>query len=269
MEISLISHSSRYTLELSALSDSVLFCSLRNLTTLSYGPPILEAHILKRSLHRRYHIFAGTEGKEHEGHILIISKALYGLRGSGARWHDRFSDCTSDLGFFPCKSEPNIRMRRNGDLNEYVAVYFDDLAIAMKYPKEFVEILENVHQFKTNGTEPISFHLGMEFLRDDDKTLRLSSTKYIENIVKNYERMFGELRRQSYTSPLAKGEHPEVEISDYLDANGIQQYQSMIGALKWMVTIGRFDILTSVMTMPGFCVAPRKGHLKRLKSIYG
>jgi hypothetical protein len=52
-------------------------------------------------------------------------------------------------------------MRRNGDLYEYVAVYVDDLAIAMKDPIEFVNILENVHQFKTNGTGPVSFHLGM------------------------------------------------------------------------------------------------------------
>jgi hypothetical protein len=60
-------------------------------------------------------------------------------------------------------------MRRNGDLYEYVAVYIDDLAIAMKICKEFVDILENVHQFKTKGTGPINFHLGMEFLHEDDK----------------------------------------------------------------------------------------------------
>jgi hypothetical protein len=36
-----------------------------------------------------------------------------------------------------------------------------------------------------------------------------------------------------------------------------------------MVTIGRFDTLTTVMTMYGFRVAPRQGHLERLKRIYG
>jgi Reverse transcriptase (RNA-dependent DNA polymerase) len=114
-------------------------------------------------------------------------------------------------------------MFRNGALDEYVAVYVDDLAIAMKDPKEFVDILTNVHQFKTKGTGPISFHLGMEFLRDEDKTLSLSSTKYIKKLVKNYKRMFGELRRQRYTSPLENGDHPEVDTSDYLDA--IQQFK--------------------------------------------
>jgi hypothetical protein len=43
----------------------------------------------------------------------------------------------------------------------------------------------------------------------------------------------------------------------------------MIGALQWIVTIGRFDIHTAVMTMSGFRMAPRVGHLNRLKRIYG
>jgi hypothetical protein len=43
----------------------------------------------------------------------------------------------------------------------------------------------------------------------------------------------------------------------------------MICALQWIVTIGRFDINTAVMTMSGFCIAPRVGHLNRLSCIYG
>ena len=80
------------------------------------------------------YIVAGPEFGEREGHILVIDKALYGLRTSGARWHDRFSDCLRDLGFRPCKAEPDIWLRRNGKIYEYVAVYVDDLAFAMKDP---------------------------------------------------------------------------------------------------------------------------------------
>jgi hypothetical protein len=46
-------------------------------------------------------------------------------------------------------------------------------------------------------------------------------------------------------------------------------YQSMIGSLQWMVTIGQLDITTAVMTMSGFIVAPRTGHLERVKPIHG
>jgi hypothetical protein len=37
----------------------------------------------------------------------------------------------------------------------------------------------------------------------------------------------------------------------------------------YIVTIGRFNIHTAVMTMSGFYIAPRIGHLKRLRRIYG
>jgi hypothetical protein len=43
----------------------------------------------------------------------------------------------------------------------------------------------------------------------------------------------------------------------------------MIGSLQWIVTIGRFDVQTVGMTMSGFRIAPRIGHLKWLQRIYG
>jgi hypothetical protein len=43
----------------------------------------------------------------------------------------------------------------------------------------------------------------------------------------------------------------------------------MIGAFQGIVTIGRFNINTAVMTMYVFCTAPRVGHINRLKRIYG
>jgi Reverse transcriptase (RNA-dependent DNA polymerase) len=122
------------------------------------------------------YIIAGPEFGEREGHILIISKALYGLRSSGARWHDRFADCIREILLFPCKAEPDIWMRKKRNLYEYIAVYVDDLAIAMKDPKELTDILEKQHKFKLKGTGPITFHLGMVFTRDDDNTLCISPT---------------------------------------------------------------------------------------------
>jgi hypothetical protein len=43
----------------------------------------------------------------------------------------------------------------------------------------------------------------------------------------------------------------------------------MIGSLQWVVSLGRFDIHTSTMTMSQFRAAPRQGHLDRLQQMYG
>jgi Reverse transcriptase (RNA-dependent DNA polymerase) len=64
----------------------------------------------------KVYIIAGPEFGEREGHILVISKALYGLRSSGARWHDRFANCIRELRFLPCKAEPDIWMRKKGSI---------------------------------------------------------------------------------------------------------------------------------------------------------
>jgi len=45
--------------------------------------------------------------------------------------------------------------------------------------------------------------------------------------------------------------------------------QSMIGALQWAIQLGRFDIMTAVMTLSSFRANPRQGHLDRAKRIYG
>jgi hypothetical protein len=111
--------------------------------------------------------------------------------------------------------------------------------------------------------------MGMDFTRDVVNTLCLSPTKYIDKLVKNYEKLFGMKPSTSVTSPFEKGDDPELNTTELCTAEQITQYQSMIGALQWIVNIGRLDIHTAVMTMSGFRMAPRVGHLNRLKRIYG
>ena len=43
----------------------------------------------------------------------------------------------------------------------------------------------------------------------------------------------------------------------------------MVGQLQWAVTLGRYDILAHVVSMSRFRLAPKIGHLERLKMLYG
>jgi hypothetical protein len=60
-----------------------------------------------------------------------------------------------------------------------------------------------------------------------------------------------------------------LDTSNFLDDEGVRNYQSLIGALQWAISIRRFDVATAVMTMSGFRVAPRKGQLERVKRMCG
>ena len=214
---------------------------------------------------------AGPEfGPELEGHTCIIKKALYGLKSSGKCWHDRLHDVLRDMGFFPSKAEEDIWMRDQGDHYEYIAVYVDDLMIASKDPKGIIDALTSKpNNFKLKGTGPVTFHLGCDFFRDSQGTLCFGPRKYIERMYDQYKKLFGKAPPQKCSSPLEKNDHPELDDSPLLGQEDIAKYQSLIGALQWAISLGRFDVATAVMTMSSFRVAPRQGHMERLQRICG
>ena len=65
---------------------------------------------------------AGPEFGEHKGHTLLINKALYGLKSSGLRWHERFSEVLMDMGFTPLRVEQNIWMCEKDGTYEYIRI---------------------------------------------------------------------------------------------------------------------------------------------------
>ena len=252
--------------------------SLRGLRTLVFLGELNGLHIwatdignayLEAKTKERVYIVAGPEFGDLEGHTLIIVKALYGLRTSGLRWHERFSDCLRDMGFFPSKAESDIWMRPGKKGYDYIGVYVDDLAIIAKDPESIIDTLINKHGFKLKGTGPIQYHLGMDFFRDSNGVLCISAKKYINKMISSYETYFGTKPSQKYSSPLDKGDHPELDTSEFLDDVETQRYQSLIGALQWAISIGRLDINTAVMSLSSFRAMPRQGHMDRVKRMYG
>ena len=138
----------------------------------------------------------------------------------------------------------------------------DDLLIASKNPSSIIDkLMAKPHSFKLKGTGPISFHLGCDFFRDEDGTLCVGPKKCIERLALQYKSIFGESPSTKVTSPLEKGDHPELDTSPLLGEEDTTRNQSLIGALQWTITLGRFDIAVGVMTLSGFRAAPRLGHL--------
>ena len=222
---------------------------------------------LEAETREKVYIIGGLGFGELEGSTLVIFKALYGLKSSGKRWHEKLHDILRAMEFIPSKADPDVWMRKRDGLYDYIACYVDDLAIVSTSPNDITDALI-ASGFKLKGVGPISYHLGCDFTRDPDGTLAIAPKRYLNKMFDAYERLFGEQPR-SALSPLEKNDHPELDETKELDLKSITIYQSMIGALQWAVSLGRFDILTPVMTMASFRIAPRHGHLERLKRIYG
>jgi hypothetical protein len=43
----------------------------------------------------------------------------------------------------------------------------------------------------------------------------------------------------------------------------------MIGALHWVISLGRFDVQAATVSLAKFRFVPRQGHLERVKGVYG
>jgi hypothetical protein len=134
---------------------------------------------------------------------VVIFKLIYGLHCSCARWYDKFAECVSELGFFPCIVEPDVWLWHSDNRYEYVAVYVDDLEIAIKIPKAYIDILENVSKFKSKETGPITFHFKKHCSRTKD-----DSKKPMINIVRKksddeLRGLFGQ-KLKNVSSPLKR-----------------------------------------------------------------
>ncbi len=251
--------------------------SLRGIRLLTFIAELNDMHCWATDIGNAYlesftqekvYIVAGDEFGERAGHTLIISRALYGLKSSGVRWHERLADVLREMGFFPSKAENDIWMRDKGDHYEYIAVYVDDLLLVSREPQALIDDLTTRHKFKLKGTGEIEFHLGCNFFRDKDGNLCYAPRKYIDKMMENYKRIFGQNPKPA-SSPLVKGDHPELDTSALLELENMAVYQSLIGSCQWAIQIGRLDICTAVMTMSRFRAAPRQGHLDRVKRIIG
>jgi hypothetical protein len=132
----------------------------------------------------------------------------------------------------------------------------------------FTDTLQKKYNFKLKGTGPIDFHLGQSFSQNEDGEMEISVNNYIEKMMDTYVQLYGEKPRKA-SSPLEQNDHPEMDDSHFLGQDETQQFQSLIGAMQWAVSIGRLKITTAVMSLSSFCTMPRRGHLETAKQIYG
>jgi hypothetical protein len=259
----------------SVYSGVVSIRSLRIITLLAElnGLKLISADIgsayLTAKTSEKVYCIGGTGFGELEGHTLLIDKALYGLRTSGARFHEKFADTLKQMGFVPCLADPDVWMRDAGDVWEYVGMYVDDAYAALKDPDAFMSALRGEpHNYTVTGGKHPIYHLGGDIYRDPDETLCWGAKTYIKRMIDSYVLMFNEKPRDS-NYPILPNDHPELDDTMFLDQDGIAKYQSLIGALQWCITLCRFDIATAVMSMGRYRCQPREGHLVRVQRIVG
>lgn len=216
----------------------------------------------------KVYFVAGPEFGEREGHTLVIVKALYGLRTSGARFHERLADALLAEGWKPSYCDSDLWIKDAGDSYDYLCIWVDDLMCIAGDPAVFFNMLKDKYKFKLKGVGHPEYHLGGDFGRDPDGTLYWSAKTYVKKLLDQYERLFDGPPKK-YSAPMDKDDNPELDQSEMLNEGDIKVYQSIIGAEQWAVTLGRFDIAVAVTSLSRFRAAPRQGHMARAKRVAG
>ena len=153
---------------------------------------------------------AGPEFQELHGHILVIHKALYGLKSSGVRWLQRIHDIMLQLGFKPCKGEPCIWLREMKTKYEYIAIYVDDLLIASDKPQQIIKDLKGKFKLKIKGDGSLEYHLGCDYKLDKGNTLVAQPMRYINKILEAYKKMIPNENFINIKAHLKKNYYPEL-----------------------------------------------------------
>jgi hypothetical protein len=94
---------------------------------------------------------------------------------------------------------------------------------------------------------------------------------YVKHAVEEVQRTLGEIGQPlqtKVTTPVSQGYQPELDASPELSPRQANYFQGLIGVLRWIIELGRIDIMVSVAMLSRFLAAPREGHLNEVLHIF-
>ena len=112
-------------------------------------------------------IESGTEFGTENGMVLIIARAIYGLKSSGAAWRSELAETLMSLGYKSSQADADVWMKRDFNTNgylyyKYMICYVDDLLQIGFKPKEDMDAL-NIIYWLNQGFGPPEQYLGANF----------------------------------------------------------------------------------------------------------
>ena len=110
----------------------------------------------------------------------------------------------------------------------------DDVIVVSKEPETYISKLQEKFPIRNVETSP-EYYLGND-LEIKGKTMRVSCTKYITEILRRYENKYGQLRKENV--PASPGDHAEMDDTPLLDENGVTHFQSVVGITQWISIAG-------------------------------
>lgn len=127
-----------------------------------------------------------------------MTRALYGLKSSGASWRATLLNTLYDMGFVDTKADPCVlrreRKRSSGEsYYELILVYVDDILLVSDSLEPLFEEIDKHYKIKKGSIGPPSMYLSAQIyqhnLPSGASAWGMSSEKYVTNVVKIVEQL--------------------------------------------------------------------------------
>ena len=125
----------------------------------------------------------------HPSFVCKLKKSIYGLKQSPRMWHTKLHSHLIKIMFKRLASEPNLYIRKYGNIFVILGVYVDDLLIASNSIEALHQATHQLQQaFPVKDLGPMEYCLGIKVSRNRiEGTLSISQKKTIEEILRKYE----------------------------------------------------------------------------------
>ena len=224
----------------------------------------------------------GQEFGPDAGKKAIIVRALYGLKGSGASYRNHIAKCMRHLGYESCLADPDLWLKAKTRPEDgfqyysYVLIYVDDILIISHEAMEDLSNIDYYFKMKPSSIGDPDIYLGSKIrkitMNNGVEARLMSPTKYVQEAVRNAERFlekqYGKKLPKRVSAPFPSNYRPETDVTQELSTEELSYFQSHVGVLRWIVELGRIDIITEVSCLASCLALPRKGHLEALFHIY-
>ena len=224
---------------------------------------------------------AGKEFGDEEGMVMIVRKALYGLKSSGNSWRQMLSSIIIEqLGYESTRADPDVYRRLatkpNGEkYYELLLTYVDDCLCISHGPEKTMDALSKLFELRESVKKPDRY-LGANVSEwkcpDGHSVWSMDGKDYVANAVRIVKDMLAVdgtgLSSKGSDRPMPITYRPELDVSPELEEPLTGRYHQLIGILRWAVELGRADILYEVSLLSSHLAHPREGHLKAVYSIF-
>ena len=221
-------------------------------------------------------------GNEDRGKVCVMTRALYGLKSSGASWRITLMNTLYEMSLADTRADPCVLRRRarraNGEeYYELILVYVDDILLVSADPKPVLDEIDGYYKIKSGSIGEPSVYLGAQIykhsLPDGRWAWGMTSEKYLGNAVKIVEDMLekdgdGQHLKTTARVPIVASYKPELDTTPELGPELTNRYQQLIGILRWAVELGRLAIYLEVSLMSQYLANPRAGHLEAVCHIF-